>query len=138
MYQEQIILPSVLEGEDMESVISQETTAFARRIQQVLRDSKEMQKNQEANIRKTMKKNGEEKRFVVTTPPDEVIKGYPDIELKWMFGKKEVIIPKAASHHLLHGWKKWREDAKMDLKESLMEDSELGKKYVAERQVNLP
>ncbi|KAL8520650.1 hypothetical protein ACS0TY_011260 [Phlomoides rotata] len=132
LYLEQIILPSVLVGE--ESVLSQESTAFARRIQQVLRDSKELQKNQEANIRKTMKKHGEEKRFVVTTPPDEVVKGYPDIELKWMFGKKEVIIPKAASHHLLHGWKKWREDAKMDLKESLREDSELGKKYVAERQ----
>lgn len=122
----------------MESVIGQESTAFSRRIQQVLRDSKKMQKNTEANIRKTMKKHGEEKRFLVTTPPDEVIKGYPDIEQKWMFGKKDVIMPKAASNRLLHGWKKWREKAKMELKESLLEDSELGKKYVAERQVILP
>ncbi|KAL1560981.1 putative inactive ATP-dependent zinc metalloprotease FTSHI 5, chloroplastic [Salvia divinorum] len=133
-FQEQIILPSVLLSEDAEFLSNQDSTAFALRIQQVLRDSKEMQNNLEANIRKAMKKHGEERRFVAITPPDEVVKGFPDIELKWIFGKKEVVIPKAASHHLLHGWKKWREDAKMDLKKSLLEDPELGKKYVAERQ----
>ncbi|KAL1560989.1 putative inactive ATP-dependent zinc metalloprotease FTSHI 5, chloroplastic [Salvia divinorum] len=133
-FQEQIILPSVLLSEDAEFLSDQDSTAFALRIQQVLRDSKEMQNNLEANIRKAMKKHGEERRFVAITPPDEVVKGFPDIELKWIFGKKEVVIPKAASHHLLHGWKKWREDAKMDLKKSLLEDPELGKKYVAERQ----
>lgn len=130
-----MILPSVLLSEDVEILSNQDSTAFARRIQHVLDDSKEMQKKLEANIRKAMKKHGEERRFVAITPPDEVVKGYPDTELKWMFGKKEVVIPKAASHHLLHGWKKWREDAKMDLKKSLMEDPELGKKYVAQRQV---
>lgn len=130
-----MILPSVLLSEDVETLSNQDLTAFAHRIQQVLNDSNEMQKKLEANIRKAMKKHGEERRFVMTTPPDEVAKGYPDIELKWMFGKKEAVIPKAASHHLLHGWKKWREDAKMDLKKSLMEDPELGKKYVAQRQV---
>lgn len=136
-FQEQIILPSVLLSEDVEFLSNQDLNAFAHRIQQVLRDSKEMQKNVEANIRKAMKKHGEERRFVVITPPDEVVKGYPDIELKWMFGKKEVVIPKAVNHQLLHGWKKWREDAKMDLKKSFLEDPELGKKYVAERQVCL-
>ncbi|KAG6396848.1 hypothetical protein SASPL_143005 [Salvia splendens] len=134
-FQEQIILPSVLLSEDAEFLSNQDSTAFAHRIQQVLRDSKEMQNNLEANIRKAMKKQGEERRFVAITPPDEVVKGFPDIELKWIFGKKEVVIPKAASHHLLHGWKKWREDAKMDLKKRLLEDPELGKKYVAERQI---
>lgn len=135
MFQEQIILPSVLISEDVEFLSNQDSTAFAHRIQQVLRDSREMQKNLEANIRKAMKKHGEERRFVATTRPDEIVKGYPDIELKWIFGKKEVVVPKAASHHLLHGWKKWREDVKMDLKKSFLEDPELGKKYVAERQV---
>ncbi|KAH6792607.1 FtsH extracellular protease family [Perilla frutescens var. hirtella] len=133
-FQEQIILPGVLLSEDVEFLSNEDTTAFAHRIQQVLRDSREKQKNLEANIRKAMKKHGEERRFVATTPPDEVVKGYPDIELKWMFGKNEVVIPKAASHTLLHGWKKWREDAKKDLKKSFLEDPELGKKYVAERQ----
>lgn len=121
----------------MESLSDEDSTTFALRIQQTLRDSRVLQKNLEAQIRKTMKKHGEERRFVAITPPDEVVKGYPDIELKWMFGKKEVVIPKAMSHRLLHGWKKWREDAKMDLKRSLLEDSELGKKYVADRQVIL-
>ncbi|KAI3453265.1 hypothetical protein Pfo_009928 [Paulownia fortunei] len=133
-FQEQIILPSVLASEDMESLSGQDSTAFALRIQQALRDSREMQKNLEAHIRKTMKKHGEERRFVAITPPDEVVKGYPDIELKWMFGRKEIIVPKAVSLDLLHGWKKWREDVKVDLKRSFLEDSELGKKYVAERQ----
>ncbi|KAK4423260.1 putative inactive ATP-dependent zinc metalloprotease FTSHI 5, chloroplastic [Sesamum alatum] len=139
--QEQIILPSVVDSGDMESLSGdmeslsgQDSTAFALRIQKALRDSRAMQKNLEAQIRKTMKKHGEERRFIAITPPDEVVKGYPDIELKWMFGRKEVVSGKAVRHHLLHGWKKWREDVKMDLKKSFLEDPELGKKYVAERQ----
>ncbi|KAL0446602.1 UNVERIFIED_CONTAM: putative inactive ATP-dependent zinc metalloprotease FTSHI 5, chloroplastic [Sesamum latifolium] len=137
--QEQIILPSVVVNGDMESLSGQDSTDFALRIQKALRDSREMQKNLESQIRKTMKKHGEERRFIAITPPDEVVKGYPDIELKWMFGRKEVVSGKAASLHLLHGWKKWREDVKMDLKKSFLEDPELGKKYVAERQaLHLP
>ncbi|KAK4484067.1 hypothetical protein RD792_011286 [Penstemon davidsonii] len=132
--QEQIILPSVLVSEDTGSLSNPDSTAFARRIQQALRDSREMQKNLEACIRKTMKKYGDERRFVAITPQDEVVKGFPDIELKWMFGRKEVVIPKAVRNHLFGGWKKWREDVKMDLKRSFLENSELGKKYVAERQ----
>ncbi|KAK4484070.1 hypothetical protein RD792_011289 [Penstemon davidsonii] len=132
--QEQIILPSVLVSEDTGSLSNPDSTAFARRIQQALRDSREMQKNLEARIRKTMKKYGDERRFVAITPQDEVVKGFPDIELKWMFGRKEVVIPKAVRNHLFGGWKKWREDVKMDLKRSFLENSELGKKYVAERQ----
>ncbi|KAG8365730.1 hypothetical protein BUALT_Bualt17G0002300 [Buddleja alternifolia] len=132
--EEQIILPSVLISEDMGSLSNQDSTAFALRIEQALRDSKVMQKNFEARIRKTMKKHGDERRFVSITPPDEVVKGFPDIELKWMFGRKDVVIPKAVGFHLFNGWKRWREDVKRDLKKSFMEDSELGKKYVAERQ----
>ncbi|KAL0409149.1 UNVERIFIED_CONTAM: putative inactive ATP-dependent zinc metalloprotease FTSHI 5, chloroplastic [Sesamum radiatum] len=132
--QEQIVLPSVVVNGDMESFSGQDSTDFALRIQKALRDSREMQKNLESQIRKTMKKHGDERRFIATTPPDEVVKGYPDIELKWMFGRKEVVSGKAASLHLLHGWKKWREDVKMELKKSFLEDPELGKKYVAERQ----
>ncbi|XP_012839642.1 PREDICTED: uncharacterized protein LOC105960020 [Erythranthe guttata] len=133
-FQEQVILPRVLVSEDTDSQSVEDSTAFAHRIQQRLRDSRELQKNMEADIRKTMKKYGEERRFVEITPPDEVVKGYPDIELKWMFGKKEVVVPKAVSRNLFSGWKKWREDAKMDFKRSLLEDPDLGKKYVAERQ----
>ncbi|KAL0296467.1 UNVERIFIED_CONTAM: putative inactive ATP-dependent zinc metalloprotease FTSHI 5, chloroplastic [Sesamum radiatum] len=132
--QEQIILPSVVVNGDMESLSGQDSTDFALRIQKALRDSREMQKNLESQIRKTMKKHGEETRFIAITPPDEVVKGYPDIEMKWKFGRKEVVSGKAASLHLLHGWKKWRDDVKMDLKKSFLEDPKLGKKYVAERQ----
>ncbi|GFP92574.1 ATP-dependent zinc metalloprotease ftsh [Phtheirospermum japonicum] len=135
LFQEQMILSNVLVTEDTdESLSGQYSTSFALRIEQALRDSRKMQKDLESQIRKTMRKNGEERRFIEITPPGEVVKGYPDIELKWMFGKKEVRIPKAVSLRLFHGWKKWREDAKMDLKKSLLEDSELGKKYMAERQ----
>ncbi|KAL6579408.1 hypothetical protein OROMI_009624 [Orobanche minor] len=132
--QEQLILPSVLSRDDTKSLSCQDSTPFALRIEQALRDSVKMQKNLEAQIRKTMRKHGEERRFTEITPPGEVVKGYPDIELKWMFGRKEVTVPRAASLILLHGWKKWREDVKMDLKQSFLEDSELGKKYMAERQ----
>ncbi|KZV49363.1 Metalloprotease m41 ftsh isoform 1 [Dorcoceras hygrometricum] len=135
--QEQIILPSVLTNEERGSLSYHDATDFALRIQQVLRDSKKMQKNLEDHIKKTMKKNGKERRYIAITPADEVVKGFPDIELKWMFGRKEVIVPKAVGLHLLHGWKKWRDDSKTNLKRSLLEDPDLGKKYVAERQISL-
>ncbi|KAL3651045.1 putative inactive ATP-dependent zinc metalloprotease FTSHI 5, chloroplastic [Castilleja foliolosa] len=135
LFQEQMILSNVLLTEDTEEPLSgPDSTAFALRIEQALSDSRKMQKDLEAQIRKNEKKHGEERRFIEITPPGEVVKGYPDIELKWLFGKKEVTIPRAVSLRLFHGWKKWREDAKMNLKKSLLEDSELGKKYMAERQ----
>ena len=84
-----------------------------------------------------MKKFGDEKRFVVNTPADEVVKGFPEIELKWMFGDNEVVVPKAISFHLYHGWKKWREEAKTDLKRNLLENVDFGKQYVAQRQVDV-
>ncbi|KAL2509751.1 FtsH extracellular protease family [Forsythia ovata] len=131
---EQIILPSTLENEDSGYLFNQDSTSFARWIQEVLRESAEMQKNLETSIRKSMKKHGVERRFLTITSTDEVVKGFPDIELKWMFGKKEVVVPKAVGLHLFHGWKKWREEVKADLKRTLLENAELGKKYVAERQ----
>ncbi|XP_051145687.1 probable inactive ATP-dependent zinc metalloprotease FTSHI 5, chloroplastic isoform X2 [Andrographis paniculata] len=134
---EQIVLTNVLGSEELDSASSHYPTAFALRIQQALRNSREMQKNLEGQIRKSMKKHGEERRFITVTPPDEVIKGYPDIELKWMFGKKEIVVPKAARNYLFHGWKKWREDAKMDLKRSILENPEFGKKYMDERQQHI-
>lgn len=82
-----------------------------------------------------MKKFGKEKLCIVQSPEEDIIKGFPEVELKWMFGKKEVVVPKAVSLHLYHGWKKWREEAKADLKRNLIEDAEFGKQYVAERQV---
>uniref|UniRef100_A0A5B7C2I5 CARD domain-containing protein n=1 Tax=Davidia involucrata TaxID=16924 RepID=A0A5B7C2I5_DAVIN len=131
---EQMILPSVLEAEDIGHPFDQDSVDFARRIKQALEDSRELQRNVEAGIRKNMKRYGDEKRFVVTTPVDEVVKGFPEAELKVMFGSKEVVVPKAVGLHLFHGWKKWREEAKADLKRSLLENVALGKKYIAERQ----
>ncbi|KAA8533356.1 hypothetical protein F0562_033111 [Nyssa sinensis] len=131
---EQMILPSVLEAEDIGHPFDQDSVDFARRIKQALEDSRELQKNMEAGIRKNMKRLGDEKRFVLTTPVDEVVKGFPEAELKVMFGSKEVVVPNAVGLHLFHGWKKWREEAKADLKRSLLENVSLGKKYIAERQ----
>ncbi|XP_062084344.1 probable inactive ATP-dependent zinc metalloprotease FTSHI 5, chloroplastic [Humulus lupulus] len=133
---EQIILPSVLEV-DLGSYFDNDSSDFAQRIKQGLRESREMQKYIEARIRKDMKKFGDEKRFVVLTPEDEVVKGFPEIEMKWMFGDKEVMVPKAISLHLYHGWKKWREEAKAELKKKLLENVEFGKEYVAEKQEHI-
>lgn len=130
-----MILPSILEVEDLGPLFYQDSMEFTRRIKQALKESREVQKNMEARIRKNMRKFGDEKGFVVNTPADEVVKGFPEIELKWMFGDKEVIVPKAISLHLFHGWKKWREEAKADLKRTLLENVDLGKQYVAKRQV---
>ncbi|KAF4379841.1 hypothetical protein G4B88_012764 [Cannabis sativa] len=134
---EQIILPSVLEDNDLGSYFDKDASDFAQRIKQRLRESREMQKYVEARIRKDMKKFGDEKRFVVLTPEDEVVKGFPEIEMKWMFGDKEVMVPKAVSLHLYHGWKKWREEAKAELKKKLLENIEFGKDYIAEKQEHI-
>lgn len=133
---EQIILPSVLEIDDLGPFFDKDSIDFAQRLKQGLKASRELQTNTEAHIRKIMKKFGDEKHFVVSTPEDEVVKGFPEVELKWMFGDKEVVVPKAISLHLYHGWKKWREEAKVELKRRLLEDVEFGKEYVAERQVD--
>ena len=134
---EQNILPAVVEGVSLGNFLDQEAVDFARRISQGLKDSRMLQKNMEAHVRKKMKKFGDEKRYVVNTPEGEVVKGFPEVEMKWMFGDKEVVVPKAISLQLFHGWKKWREEAKADLKRNLLENEEFGKKYVAQRQVLL-
>ncbi|POO02926.1 AAA-type ATPase [Trema orientale] len=134
---EQIILPGVLEFDGLGSYFDKDSSDFAQRIKQRLRESREMQRYVEDRIRKDMRKFGDEKRFVVLTPEDEVVKGFPEIEMKWMFGDKEVVVPKAVRLHLYHGWKKWREEAKAELKRKLLDDVEFGKEYVAERQEHI-
>lgn len=131
---EQMILPSIVEVEDLGPLFGQDSLDFALRIKECLKDSRELQRNLEARIRKNMKKLGNEKRFLVKTPEAEVVKGFPEVELKWMFGDKEVVVPKAIGLHLYHGWKAWREEAKADLKRSLLENVDFGKQYVAQRQ----
>lgn len=130
---EQSILPSIVEVDDLGPLFT--STEFAQNIKQGLEESRKLQTKTESQIRKNVKKFGNEKRFLVQTPEDEVLKGFPEVELKWMFGEKEVVVPKAAGLHLYHGWKKWREEAKADLKRNLIEDVEFGKQYVAKRQV---
>lgn len=41
-----------------------------------------------------MKKFGEEKFFVVKILEGEVVKGFFEVEVKWMFGEKEVVVSK--------------------------------------------
>ena len=132
---EQIILPGILDVEDLGPFFHQDSIDFAQRLKRSLKESREMQRNLEAQIRKNMKKFGQEKRCIVSPPEEEVVKGFPEVQLKWMFGNKEVVVPKAVSLHLYHGWKKWREEAKADLKRNLIENAEFGRQYVAERQV---
>lgn len=135
---EQMILPSVVEVEDLGPMFDRDSMDFALRVKQCLGDSRELQRDLEAHIRKNMKQFGDEKRFIVKTPEDEVVKGFPEVELKWTFGDKEVVVPKAIALHLYHGWKMWREEAKADLKRSLLENVDFGKQYVAQRQVGFP
>lgn len=135
---EQMILPSIVEVEDLGPLFGQDSLDFALRIKQCIKDSRELQRNLEARIRKNMKKLGNEKCFLVKTPEAEVVKGFPEVELKWMFGDKEVVVPKAIGLHLYHGWKAWREEVKADLKRSMLENVDFGKQYVAQRQVGFP
>ncbi|KAI3864663.1 hypothetical protein MKX03_009183 [Papaver bracteatum] len=132
---EQMILPAVLDVEDDSKLPARSNTkGFVVDIKNALEESRELQSKVEARIRQKMGKFGDEKQFLVSTPVDEVVKGYPEAELKWMFGEKEVVAPKAIRSHLFHGWKKWREEAKADLKRDLLEDTDFGKQYVAHRQ----
>ncbi|KAL9303716.1 hypothetical protein ACSQ67_020979 [Phaseolus vulgaris] len=133
-YAEQIILPSILDVEDLGPFFHQDSINFAHRLKRVLKDSREKQRNLEAQIRKKMKKFGKEKRSIIYSPDEDVVKGFPEVELKWMFGNKEVVLPKAVGLHLYHGWKKWREEAKANLKQNLIKDAEFCRQYVAERQ----
>ncbi|XP_077215991.1 ftsH extracellular protease family [Tasmannia lanceolata] len=133
-YWEHMILPRVLEAEDSDLFVDQATKDFVLNMKQGFKDSREMQKNLEARIRKKLKRFGDEKRFLVSTPADEVAKGFPEVELKWMFGNKEVVVPKAVRLHLFHGWKKWREEAKANLKKNLLENVDHAKQYVSQRQ----
>nr|DAD33160.1 TPA_asm: hypothetical protein HUJ06_012011 [Nelumbo nucifera] len=133
-YWEQMILPNVLEVEDSGIFLDQSTKEFVSRIKRAFKESEDLQKNLEFCVRKNMKQFGDENRFIVNTPVDEVVKGFPEIELKWMFGNKEVVVPEAIGLHLYHGWKKWREEAKADLKRNLLENVDLGKRYVTQRQ----
>ncbi|XP_021734746.1 probable inactive ATP-dependent zinc metalloprotease FTSHI 5, chloroplastic [Chenopodium quinoa] len=131
----QMVLPGVVDFDDaLGPLFEGELTNFALRVKQALEESKNLQKELEARVRKDMRKHGEEKRILVNTSEDEIVKGFPEVELKWMFGSKEVTVPKAVSIHLYHGWKRWREDAKAKLKKSVLEDVDLGKQYVSKRQ----
>ncbi|CAN6469160.1 unnamed protein product [Victoria cruziana] len=130
---EQLILPIVVESSTSDEV-EPSIKDFVVNIKHVFKESREMQRHLESSIRKKMKKHGEEKRFFQKTPAIEAVKGYPDLEVKWTFGKKEVIVPNAVSHQLYHGWKQWREEAKVNLKQKLLEDSDQAKQYLARRQ----
>ncbi|CAA6654379.1 unnamed protein product [Spirodela intermedia] len=136
-YLEQIVLPSVMELEDAESFMDQSTRKFVLNVRKAFKKSKELQRNLEDRIRNKMKTFGDEKRFLVYTPDDEVVKGFPEVELKWMFGQKEVTVPKAIRLHLFHGWKKWREETKANLKRELVENEDYRKEYIKLRQERL-
>lgn len=136
-YLEQVILPKVVETEDFGPVFNQDSVDFSLRIKERLEESRKLQGRLEARIRKSMKRFGEEKRYIVHSPSGEIMRGFPDIKLKWMFGDKEVVLPKAIGLHLYHGWKSWREEVKANLKKNLLEDVEFGREYVAQQQVAL-
>ncbi|XP_057855194.1 probable inactive ATP-dependent zinc metalloprotease FTSHI 5, chloroplastic [Cryptomeria japonica] len=131
---ERIILPSAVDLEESELPIDGEKQKTLKRIKVESQKSREMQEELESLVRKQLKVAGEEKLLLVVTPQKDVVKGFPPVELKWLFGDKDVHVPRAASFHMAQGWKKWREEAKANLKSKLLEDVELGKKYIAERQ----
>lgn len=133
-YLKQAILPSLVEVDDPGSPLEGVETDFAMRIKHALDESRELQRRLESDVRNKMKKFGDEKRIVVKTPDEEVVRGYPEAELKWMFGSKEIVVPKAVRIFLYHGWKKWREEAKADLKKELLQNVDLGREYMMRRQ----
>ncbi|GMG99880.1 hypothetical protein Nepgr_001720 [Nepenthes gracilis] len=130
----QMILPSVVELEDHGLLFEKDQMDFSLRIRQALNESKDLQRKLEDRIRRDMKKFGKERHFLVITPEEEVVKGFPEVELRWMFGNKDVVVPKAIHIQLFHGWKRWREEAKADLKRKFVENVDLGKQYVTQKQ----
>ncbi|PKA60946.1 ATP-dependent zinc metalloprotease FtsH [Apostasia shenzhenica] len=133
-YWEKMLLPEVLQSEDPEIFLDSSTRGFARNIERTLKESAFIQRNLESQIRRNFKRFGDEKVFLANTPEEEILKGFPEVELKWMFGTKEVVVPSAVRVHLFHGWKKWREEAKANLKRQLLENVDQGIKYLAQRQ----
>ncbi|KAL8171854.1 hypothetical protein V2J09_023658 [Rumex salicifolius] len=134
----QSILPRLVEEEEDSSldiipVSSSDQVDSTLRIKLALESSKNLQRELEAQIRKDMKKYGDEKRSIETTSEEETVKGFPELEMKWKFGSKEIVVPKAVRVLLFHGWKKWREERKDDLKRKLLEDVDLGKEYVNQK-----
>lgn len=135
-YWEQMLLPKVLEDEDPEIYSETDTVGFVSNIRRALRESRQMQENMESQLRRKLKKFGDEKCFLVRTSEDEVLKGFPEVELKWMFGQREFVVPKAISLQLFHGWKKWREQAKENLKKDLLQNIDHGRQYMDKRKVH--
>lgn len=74
-----------------------------------------------------MKKYGDEKRIILNILEGEVVKGFLEVELKWMFGKMEIVFFKVISIYLYDGWKRWCEEEKVSLKKSLLENFDFGK-----------
>lgn len=133
-YWQQMLLPKILEAEDPNIVTDNNSKIFAQNIERVLKESQQMQINLEAQMRQNLKKLGNEKRLLVKTPEAEVLKGFPEVELKWMFGTKDFVVPKSVRIHLFNGWKKWREEANSNLKRKLLENVDQGRQYMAQRQ----
>jgi hypothetical protein len=132
---ERRFLPSAVDVEEPQLPVNKEKRELVEHIKRDSQKSREMQEKLDNLVRDRFKEFGEEKLLLVKTPEEEVVKGLPPMELKWLFGDKEVNVPGAASFQMAQGWKKWREEAKANLKKKLLEDVELGKKYVAQRQV---
>lgn len=73
---EQIILPSILDVEDLGPSFHQDSIDFANRLKKSLKDSREQQRNLEAPTKKNVK-YGKDKRHIVYSPEEEVVKGLP-------------------------------------------------------------
>lgn len=96
-------------------------------IKKWFEELKKLQKDFQDCIRGCMKKFGEEKFFVVKILEGEVVKGFFEVEVKWMFGEKEVVVLKVIQFYLCYGWKKWQDEVKLDLKQRFLEDVDFGK-----------
>lgn len=134
---EQRFLPRAVDVEESQLPVNEAKRTLVEDIKRDSQKSREMQEKLDNLIRDRFKKVGEEKLLLVKTPEEEVVKGLPPLELKWFFGDTEVHVPEAASFQMAQGWKKWREEAKKNLKKKLLEDVELGKEYVAQRQARI-
>lgn len=70
---EQTILPTILDVEDREPFFHQDSIDFTQRLKRSLEDSRELQRNLEAQRRKSMK-SGKEKSRIIYSPEEEVVK----------------------------------------------------------------
>eukprot|EP00252_Welwitschia_mirabilis_P025772 TRINITY_DN8198_c0_g1_i1.p1 TRINITY_DN8198_c0_g1~~TRINITY_DN8198_c0_g1_i1.p1 ORF type:complete len:1255 (+),score=269.09 TRINITY_DN8198_c0_g1_i1:201-3965(+) len=132
---ERHLLPVAVGSDESELPLCENAQAsISGQITKEVQHSSKVQERLDNLVRDHFKNDGDEKLLYVKRSEEEVLEGLAPLEPKWLFGDKEVHVSGAVGFQMAHDWKQWREEAKEKLKRKLLDDIELGKKYVSEKQ----